>query len=339
MRRPPTPKTSSSGTGRGAAVALALGLMLGCDGCNEPEPEPEPEVVTSASPWAEQPSHPIERPPTAIAQVTRVTATREGAATDFPLTRGSRLGDAAVVHTGDVEVALNLEQGGRIEIEPQTLGRVATEAPGQMILGTGSMRGVLAPVGGSPRPPLRIGTPHGSVEIGGSGELWVSVLPSGSTWVSALSGRGVVWNGEGEPVALQAGQSIVIGAPQPVPGPRTLVEARAAATTLIEQASPTPNEDALGLAMAALEAALSAVEAERARGAALADQQREAVRSKSGQAATIQRTIIEHSRDLGQVLRQLLVRYERARATALAAGSDPDPSSAIRPRVRAALGL
>ena len=36
----------------------------------------------------------------------------------------------------------------------------------------------LPPVGSSPRPPLRLGTPAGTVEIGGSGEIWITALPT-----------------------------------------------------------------------------------------------------------------------------------------------------------------
>ncbi|HJK89905.1 MAG TPA: hypothetical protein RMH85_00795 [Polyangiaceae bacterium LLY-WYZ-15_(1-7)] len=277
---------------------------------------------------------PRERP---LARVARVGG-RPG--TPRPFRRGQGLGPTATLRTGAEELVLDLRDGGRVELAPHAIARLGDEAPAQLFLGAGQLYASLPPVGSSPRPPLRLGTPAGTVEIGGSGEIWITALPTGSVWVGVLGGRAVAHPaGAEEPVEILAGRSYVLGGEAPTDGPDDRVTAAQLGTQLIEQSSPANAPDTIPPALEALDAALSRVEAVRREGEALTDRHREAVAAGSDEARAIQRELIEHSRTLGRVRRALLGAYETARARALWAQASPDPTAQRRPRIRAALGL
>lgn len=325
-----------------AWAGLAL-LLVACGG-DEPEAAP-PDETTQASPaWHQRPDPPEHQEPREppAARVARVEAAEGAPPSDYPLARGSALDSTATIAAGQVTLALDLREGAQVILEPGARARLADEAPAQILLGAGSLRAVLPPVGSSPRPPLRIGTPAGTVEVGGSGQVWVTALPTGATWVAQLTGQATVSEDGVTTVALTPGQSIVIGAEAPTDGPSTLVEARIAAQALIEQSSPADPASELDARVATMRAALDETILERSRGQEVASRQRAAVMDDSVDEAArraLQSQLIEHSRTLGRVRRQLLVAYERARSTALAAEAAPDPTATIRPRVRTALGL
>lgn len=278
------------------------------------------------------------RPPP-LARVVRVENLQEST-----FRAGQRLGDTATIESGASALVLDLREGGRVTLQPETTARVGSEAPAQVILASGVLHAELPPEGGSARPPLRVGTPSGSVVIEGSGEVWVAANAAASTFVAALSGRvdAVSFDDAGtlRTITLQPGQSLVLGAAEPSDGPRDADAARAACRLVIESASPTLPAEDLESALARLLPDLEAAEAEVRRGEEL----RGGVRPDPGssEAAARQRELVEHGRALILRRRSLLTRFEilRARALRAARGSEgPDPSAQQRPRVRAALGL
>ncbi|MCU0675036.1 MAG: hypothetical protein MUE69_19875 [Myxococcota bacterium] len=285
------------------------------------------------------PPTPEDTRPPPLARVVRVENLQEST-----FRAGQRLGDTATIESGASALVLDLREGGRVTLQPQTTARVGSEAPAQVILASGVLHAELPPEGGSARPPLRVGTPSGSVVIEGSGEVWVAANAAASTFVAALSGRvdAVAFDDAGtlRTITLQPGQSLVLGAAEPSDGPRDADAARAACRLVIESASPTLPAEDLESALARLLPDLEAAEAEARRGEELQG----GVRPDPGssEAAARQRALVEHGRALILRRRSLLTRFEILRARALRAARDsdgPDPSAQQRPRVRAALGL
>jgi len=345
--RSPFPTRKRSTRPRAASLAL-LASLVACGDSNPPASPNEPATETHAGPSAatkrpyEPPVLPSTRDdsrPPPLARVVRVEDLQEST-----FRAGQRLGDTATIETGASALVLDLREGGRVTLQPETMARVGAEAPAQMILASGVLHAELPPEGGSARPPLRIGTPSGSVVIAGSGEVWVAANAATRTFVAALSGRvdAVSFDDAGalRTVELQPGQSLVLGATEPSDGPRDADAARAACRMVIESASPTHPVEDLQPALARLLPDLEAAEAEVRRGEELQG----GVRPDPGssEAAARQRALVEHGRALMLRRRSLLTRFEilRARALRAARGNEgPDPSAQQRPRVRAALGL
>ncbi len=340
-----TPRTTRS---RAAWLGL-LASLVACGDSNPPTNAGDPatdETHAGMSAATKRPYEPPMLPPTPedtrpppLARVVRVENLQEST-----FRAGQRLGDTATIESGASALVLDLREGGRVTLQPETTARVGSEAPAQVILASGVLHAELPPEGGSARPPLRVGTPSGSVVIEGSGEVWVAANAAASTFVAALSGRidAVAFDDAGElrTITLQPGQSLVLGAAEPSDGPRDADAARAACRLVIESASPTLPANDLETALARLLPDLEAAEAEARRGEELQG----GVRPDPGssEAAARQRALVEHGRALILRRRSLLTRFEILRARALRAardGEDPDPSAQQRPRVRAALGL
>ncbi len=252
--------------------------------------------------------------------------------------RGRPIGPATELRTGDAPMPLDLREGARVSLDPHSLARLDDESRAQVILAKGALHANLPPMGGSPRPPLRIGTPAASLEIGGSGEAFVVAFPDGSAWFAMLSGSGHVWTGEGERVLLTPGRAVAGGASETTEGPANLDAARAIAATL-PAADADPEVDLMPPAVARLDAAITAGTQVRDQGANLQRRHSQAVSAMSGEASAVMQEIVAHTRALESVRGTLLVAYERARARALLSGASPDPTAVRRPRVRAILGL
>ncbi|MEM9067446.1 MAG: hypothetical protein AAGE52_03040, partial [Myxococcota bacterium] len=109
-----------------------------------------------------------------------------------PLRPGQTLDANATLSAGVSEIVMDLRDGARVELLPGSRARLGEEAPAQMLLAEGHLHAILPPMGNSPRPPLRIGTAAGTVEIGGSGDVWVTARPDGTAWVAVLGGRAAV---------------------------------------------------------------------------------------------------------------------------------------------------
>lgn len=322
---------------------LAACLWVACGGEAEPAPPTEPERP-AYDPSAHMlpptaPDDPTRPPP--LARVVRVENLEAST-----YRAGQRLGPTATLETGQSALVLDLRDGARATLEPRTTARIGDEAPAQVILALGIVHAELPPEGGSPRPPLRIGTSAGTVVLEGSGDVWVAANAAGQTWVAVIGGRAALHDfdadGNARVVDVAAGYTAVLGSTEPpAAGPRHADAARIASRAVIETASPIRAEDELPTALTALGPALDAAEAESRRGAALSDGPPPA--AGSPEAATRQRALVEHGRALLRTRRALLVRFEMLRARALfaaAQGSEAtDPSALQRPRVRAALDL
>lgn len=296
--------------------SLLLLALLG-SACDEP---PAPEATT---PETSSPEEEDERPD----PLAHVSSGRQ---------RGRPIGPATELRTGDAPMPLDLREGARVSLDPQSLARIDDESRAQIVLARGALHAVLPPMGGSPRPPLRIGTAAASLEIGGSGEAFVVALPDGSAWFAMLSGSGHVSTGEGERVLLTPGRALAGGATETTEGPTELDAARAIAATL-PTADADPEAEVMAPAVARLDAAITAGTQVRDQGASLQRRHAQAVSAMSG-ASEVMQEIVAHTRALESVRASLLVAYERARALALLTGASPDPTAIRRPRVRAILG-
>jgi len=235
--------------------------------------------------------------------------------------------------------------GGRVTLSPSSHAWLSSMAPFELVIARGRAHAVLPPAGNVDRPPLRIGTPSGTVEIGGSGEVWLEVAPDGRAWVAALGGLATVvaggaGEGEGAPdeTPLPAGRAASMspgGTAQIADGPTRIDETEAAAREALAGSGDGVSPEARAAAMGELVGAVSDLESARERGATLAERQRAA---PPEQARTIQRDIVAHSQRLHRLRRALLARWERARAIA-GSGPAPDDLSSSAPRVARALGL
>lgn len=337
---------------RRSLVVLLVASALATVSCGDAEttnPSAASAASTTGAPGtsSDRPYEPPILPPTnhddgrppPLARVVRVENLQEST-----FRAGQRLGDTATVESGASALVLDLRDGGRVTLQPETTVRIGAEAPAQVILAQGVVHAQLPPESGSARPPLRLGTPSGSVVIEGSGEAWIATNATGSTFVAALSGQvdAVAFDDADElrTITLRPGQSLVLGAAEPSDGPRDADAARAACRLVIESASPNEAAPDLESALAGLLPDLDAAEAEVRTGVELHG----GVRPDPGssEAAARQRALVEHGRALILRRRSLLTRFEIlcARALRAARGSEgPDPSAQHRPRVRAALGL
>lgn len=333
---------------RRALLGLLLTLALACEGDEEAPPGPAARGHREGHGPGHGHGHGASSAapprPAPLARVARLGDGRPG-----PLRPGQTLDATATLSTGAERLVLDLRDGARVELEPQSLARLGEEAPAQLFLARGHVHAVLPPTGNSPRPPLRIGTPAGTVEIGGSGDLWVTVRPDGTAWIALLGGRAAVLTGEQDPAtnterrldltparAVVAGRSLA----EPTEGPTTVDAARALGAALMDGAEEREFAADLEAATAALDEALGAVAAERERGAALESRHRAAVSAMAAEAPAIMQELVAHGRALDAARDVLLTRFERARALALLVGpATADPTAVRRPRVRAALGL
>jgi hypothetical protein len=335
----------------GSALRVALACFVvaasacgGDRGSDEGPSAPSRGASTSATVVTTPPSS-ARRPPaprrTGIAanalRVTAIDPATAGAgaapsdaAEGGPLAVGDTLLPGRAVESGERSLILDFERGGRIEVDPGARFARSDASPMGVVLGEGGLHAVLPPGGGSARPSLRIATPSGTVEIAGSGELFVRVLPDGTAWVAQLAGLADVFPGglaDGRVVVrrLTAGRSLVVGqsAGAPVGGPKSLAAARTAAARLVRGAH-RPSADALA---ARKEAARSAVtdavrgfDEELGRGHELRRQHREAVAERSPNAMEIQSQVVVHSQAMLRVRQSALIAWEKASAISLHAG-------------------
>lgn len=259
------------------------------------------------------------------------------------LTAGRSLLPGVWVETGaDGMVVLDYRREGRVEIDADSTFAIGADRPMEIIVQRGGARLTLPPAGNSSRPSLRAATPDFAAEIPGSGHAYVSVVAaSPGTRVSALSGTTETTDGtlaeDGTFVrtfvppgqATEDGHALVEGA-------LTVNAARAQHLTRsrarVPRAAERPSADA---GLARLDAALAAVEAEAARGAALDDAHRAAVANKAPNAREALLAIAHHSQANLRLTESLLVAWERAQAAAGPAGREAIAQRATR--VRAAL--
>lgn len=242
-------------------------------------------------------------------------------------------GGAVVTHRGAA--------GGTVRIAEGSQAAVAGMAPFQVILSLGRAHAVMPPAGNVERPTLRIATPSGTIEIAGSGEVWVEVARDGRAWAATLSGFATAASGavgdDGGPVEtpVPAGRAALLarGEVDVRVGPERLDDAQRVAREALSGAGD-PVEDAHAEATGDLVETLAVVEEQARAGEALASAQRSA---DPAEARRIQRDIVAHAQRMLRLRRGLLVRWERARATA--GDGDDDPGSRRAIAVARALGI
>lgn len=317
-------------------LACAMALCLGT-GCGDDGDASQPEESESEASETPEPSrgHQAGTPNPHEAAPQRDALARVALGGE----RGRAFDSGAVIVAGTTAIALDLREGARVSVEPGAQVRLLDEAPAQIAVAEGLVHVVLPPMGSSPRPPLRVGTPSGTLRVNGSGDAWALVFPDGRAWFAVTGGMAevLVQREEGtESIGLHAGQALVAGAAEPTAGPVGEAAARAAAAVLRSGASgEMPNEATLEAAIAELDEAIRSTSEDFARGEVLQRAHQEATESGNGHEAL--QAIVRFSQET-QVRRDaLLLVYERARSLALRRGVTPDPGSLRRRDVRTAL--
>lgn len=253
--------------------------------------------------------------------------------------RGRAFESGAVLSAGSSAIALDLREGARVSVEPGAVVRLLDETQAQIAVAIGLVHVVLPPMGSSPRPPLRVGTPSGTLRVNGSGDAWALVFPDGRAWFAVTGGMAevLVQREEGtESIGVHAGQALVAGATEPTAGPVGEEAAQAAAALLLSGAEDgMPSEAILDETVSELDEAIRSTSDDYARGEVLQRAHREAVESGDGHEAL--QAIVRFSQET-QVRRDaLLLVYERTRSLALRRGVTPDPGAVRRLAVRSAL--
>ncbi|MEC7523170.1 MAG: FecR domain-containing protein [Myxococcota bacterium] len=251
---------------------------------------------------------------------------------------------------------LQLRDGGRVELDGGSLARVTDDGGAQLLLLQGALFAVQPPSGNAPRPPLRIASAATTIEIGGAGEVYLALFPSGAAWVSVLGGMAAISVGEADnrrrlrALELGGGHAVAVTGrlAEPTEGPGRLTAAREAARTLASGDPEPPARDRLTRDLSnevdRLDQALRWLETETRRGRELTTTHREAVRQKNvDEGRRLQRELVEHSRALYRLRRLATARWERTRALHLrlvATGNAPaeDPIDERRDRVVGLLG-
>lgn len=321
---------------------VVLSLALACGGDEGATPE-EPTLEPETPPIVEPETHAAPAP--IVARVGRITG-EDGPAL---IRTGQDLEAGANLTTGASEVVVDFREGGRVTAGHGSRLRVGGEARSQALLGQGTALGTLAPQGNSPRAPLRIGLPAGSVEIEGSGNVFVAALPDGNAWVAVLSGACQVSAGATDEAghlvrrSLHTGQALVLGPAEvePTAAPGRLEQVQAMAAQLIggmEARSAVEARAALGVAATAYDRAAAHLDTEVARGAQLAERHRREARG-SDAATALQRALVDHSRALLRLRAIALVRFELLEALSMSQDAEPEPIEERRAPLRVLLGL
>ncbi|MCZ7682229.1 MAG: hypothetical protein M5U28_26935 [Sandaracinaceae bacterium] len=327
-----------------AVLALACGEEQSAGpGAGAADPAEEAPEVAHA---------PAAPPPARLRDLTGLV-TLDGAAAE----RGASIdAEESVEVPAEGRAVVQLADGGRVNLEGGSLGRVVTETAAQLLLIRGAVHAVQPPAGSSPRPPLRVVTPTATVEIGVSGEVYVAVFEGGASWVVVLGGGAAVSNGEADArrrlrtVELAAGQAVAVAGriAEPTPAPRRLSEAREAARALAgppegSEVERLPRE--IEAEAERLDQALRWLETETRRGRELTTQHNAAVRGGDREEAQrLQRQLVDHSQALYRLRQLATARWERLRTLWLRFGSlgplpAADPVAQRRERVVGLLGL
>jgi hypothetical protein len=338
----------------GLCASMVAPAACSSDASERPAAEPEPGATAkapaaqvAATPAAEAPPAPPsprpERrwPPTsAVAIPLRVTTLTP--AEGGPVAVGEALPPLRVIETGEHALTLDFELGGRVMVDAHARFARSDASPMGITLGEGSLEVILPPGGSPARPPLRVVTPAGTLEIGGSGEAFVSVLPDGTAWVAQLAGLGDVMGPDLEAKRLVAGRSLRLGgsAARPIAGPSTVAAARTAASRLargLKRATPADlavRREALASAVAER---LLAFDEELANGRELQRVHREAVSARNPGAMEIQSQVVLHSQALLRTRQKMQLTWESAGAASVYAQDDGAWLALLRERVSRAV--
>ncbi len=233
-------------------------------------------------------------------------------------------------------VRIDFPRGARATIDVGARARVGTHAPAQLLLASGSAQGEYPPQGNSARPPLRIATPSGTAEIGGSGTIWATVFPDGSAWFAVLNGQcaieagGSPQQGSRPATRIHAGQAVLTGPAgiqPPTEGPKSEEAARKAIAQLHRSAkkitsSKASREQQQSRAHFLAQVTSLAVAKERER--MLTERHKDALKQSRTSGAQTQQELIEHAQRLHQLRRATLLAYERAQTWMMRANA-PSP--------------
>jgi len=331
----------SSRFSRVGTVVVLVAMVVGCgDDADRTERAAVSEGAAQDLPATPPPA---PRPPPRPPRVVRVVG--EGGP---DLRVGAQVAHDVPIHSGGAHLVLDFPDGARIELGPHSVAAVGTEGAAEVFLGEGRVRASISVSGGSARPPLRIGTPAGTLSIEGAGDVVVAVGPGGRAAAAVLSGVASVGQGRegegGRPVeeGLQAGQYAIVGddGVRTRSGPSDLEAAWAQVEEGAEVSSESATEDRVAARRARrdeLETCLGRLETLVARtdtlgaGAAGAEQVNRAAQRAE---------VVAHAQRLGRLRRVCRTRYERLRALELASdgeggGGEPAP----RDRVHGLLGI
>ncbi len=323
---------------RVAVVGFAAAMACG-GGTEEPISEVTPPA--EARPLEERAERvvPEERPAPPLG---RVAAPGAG-----PLMRpGQAVGPQTELITGQMPLALDLRDGGRVRFGAESRGRLGEEAPAQVMLGRGVLMASVPPQGNSERPPLRIGTPAGSVVLPGAGRCTIAVAASGATKVWAEAGRVELWRagarrtlgpGEARPLVTDVSSTEAAEAAEPAPE-----DVPAAALAFASTGSSDGSEALEGEfegVLTELDTALGELRSANAQVSSHDRAHREAVENNEPNALRLQRQAILQVAGRESSRRQALCAWERARAWASLLRQRPDPTTERRPALRQALGL
>ncbi len=336
----------------GTLIVIFLPWLLALGGCRCDDagaPSASPTATSAASEADREPSRlPTVHPPAPMGPLATVIRVVDDPQADGPtsVSASERLSAGALIESGGATVVVDFHGGGRVELYPGSRAVIGGEAPAQIFVGQGSVRAALAPAGNSTRPPLRVGTPAGSVEIAGSGDVVVMTLPDGASWFATLSGSASVARGDVDAETLPfeplvgAQRALLLGVDpeaelEDVPSPEGLVAIRARALELQDEASTRAAEGwaaEVATRRAALEETLATATAlQRDEAEILAARNRPDPANPNWRRDVVIRAI-QHSLRLRRDRRLVLTRYERWRAACVAAAMPFEP--AVRDRVR-----
>ena len=340
---------------RTAALLAALAVL----GCGDDDAEPAEEQASEVTGPEEPPEGhgDVEEPPPEPEHDVRVGRLEgEVRVNGEEVAAGAGVPPGARITTGEgARAVLDRRGGGRLELGPGTVAVLDRAAELELVVARGRARGIMPPEGNTRRPPLRIGGPAASAEIGGSGDVWLEVAPDGRTWVATLSGRADVDRGalddDGHPVrrTLGPGRAVLVADELPEEsgaGPAREQEAPAAAAEALGEPRDPDVASLTGAyveAGAELREVLDRIEAEAQEGDRLAQRHRTTAGLSRESARQVQRELVAHSQRVLRLRTAMLTRWERVHALAVAlelAGGEPDPDpSSFRDRVLRAMGV
>ncbi len=241
------------------------------------------------------------------------------------------------------ELAIDLANGGRVALEPETHAVLLEAEPAAVVLLSGALHAQLLPQGSQPgREPLRIVTAAYVLSIASAGELWLAQPDDDARrapYAAVLAGLVElerIGSDAATPETLGAGQEISGSELQLRPtGPRTLAQAKQTAAKIRARASPRAAEDAAD----ALSQALASWDAAERRADELLIDQRAAKQRNDGEAVhRAQRALVALAQEKVGIRRRVRLAFELAAARELAGKRTPSSElTALAARAASAL--
>lgn len=315
--------------------------------CTRMSSERENASGPSSEPTSASPAPVVEeaRPP--VRPWARVTRSR-GDAT-VPAAGTVLESEAHLALPEDSELVIDFAEGERLELFGPARAILLREPSNVVLLGLGEARVLVLPSSRPPREAFRIATGSVTVELGRSGDVFVSSNAEGSSYVGTLAGAVELFTGAVNAEGRLAGEIVPAGraAHTSLSGPSTSLrgaaridEVRGLARAVVAKRKSKGLERALVDARDAVEATLVALEAEVGRGVSLVEEQKRAVAAGGSTSGELRTSLVRHSQMLLLHRALLRVHWERlcARALLLASEEEHPEVRARRERVASALG-